>query len=271
LPARGGANGIIHATNCNMTDIPFTSDRRTRWIFLSPHLDDAVFSCGGLISYLAVKGIKVEIWTVFSDQTEEVSSLTPFAQALHSRWQVGDYPYKARKEEDEQACQLIGARLEHFGFQDCIYRRFPGTNEAVITSDDDLLGPIKEGEFELVDQVTEELKYRLEEPSIWVCPSAMGGHVDHRIVRIAAQKVRKLLLYYADLPYAFSVPPQIIPGMIQFSLDIPVENQAIWMRSVMKYASQISTFWKDEPEMVGQYSSFLNLYNGLPLWLPKPV
>ena len=34
-----------------------------RWVYLSPHLDDAVFSAGGLIYEQAQGGLPVEIWT----------------------------------------------------------------------------------------------------------------------------------------------------------------------------------------------------------------
>ena len=35
-----------------------------RWIYLSPHLDDAVFSAGGLIYEQTQAGTPVEIWTI---------------------------------------------------------------------------------------------------------------------------------------------------------------------------------------------------------------
>ena len=230
-----------------------------------------MFSCGGLISYLSGKGISVDIWTIFSDQEEDISGLTPFAKTLHSRWQVGDHPYIARKEEDTRACKSIGANQEHLGYLDCIYRRFPETNEAVVSLEEDLFGSLAPGEFVLVDQIADDLHTRLDEPSIWVCPLGLGGHLDHHITRMAAEKMRKLLLYYADLPYAFSIPPQIIPGMIQFSFDIPKENLDIWMKGASQYSSQISTFWKDKKDMKTQFSAFIKQYRGLPLWLPKPA
>jgi LmbE family N-acetylglucosaminyl deacetylase len=37
-----------------------------RWIYLSPHFDDAVLSCGGLIFEQARQGIPIEIWTIFA-------------------------------------------------------------------------------------------------------------------------------------------------------------------------------------------------------------
>ena len=35
-----------------------------------------------------------------------------------------------------------------------------------------------------------------------VCPLAVGGHVDHRLVRLAAEREIEGLLYYEDVPYA---------------------------------------------------------------------
>jgi hypothetical protein len=254
-----------------MAEIPFTSNLTTRWIFLSPHLDDAIFSCGGLVSYLSEKGIKTEIWTIFSDQTENKASITHYAKTLHKRWETGDRPYVIRKEEDYKASQTVGAYPVHFGFLDCIYRRFPETGEPVVNSDDDLFGTISPGEMPLVDLIGGKLKSKLLEPSIWVCPLSLGGHVDHRIVRSAAEGCRKMLMYYADLPYAFSLPPRPIPGMIQFSLDIPRNNLEIWKQGVAQYSSQLSSFWKTKDEMASQYSEYVEQYNGLPLWIPSPV
>ena len=58
------------------------------WIYLSPHLDDAVLSCGGLIWEQVQLGERVEIWTIFAgDPPAEM--LTPFAEELHTRWGCG--------------------------------------------------------------------------------------------------------------------------------------------------------------------------------------
>jgi LmbE family N-acetylglucosaminyl deacetylase len=253
-----------------MTDIPFTSDRSTRWIFLSPHLDDAVYSCGGMISYLTQNGIDVEIWTVFSDQTRDLSSLSAYARGFHDQWQAGDYPYDFRQKEDARACKTVGAVMVHLGYMDCIYRKFPGTKEPTINSDAGLFGEIDPREYPLVDQISEDFRSRLVEPSIWVCPLGIGGHVDHRIVAAAASKVGKLLLHYADLPYNFANPVQTIPGMIQFSFDLPFQNLEVWNKAVMQYDSQFSVFWKNEAHMKSQYSEIINFYKGMPLWLSKP-
>ena len=56
-----------------------------RWIYISPHLDDAVLSAGGLIHDQAWDGNRVEIWTLVCGFPPE-AELTPFAQVLHFQW-----------------------------------------------------------------------------------------------------------------------------------------------------------------------------------------
>jgi len=246
-------------------------DRPTRWIFLSPHLDDAVFSCGGLISYLTESETPVEIWTIFSDQDNEVSRLSEYARSLHSRWGAGDYPYLIRKEEDHSACKMVGATPVHFGFLDCIYRVLPASGKAVVVSDKDLVNSEITAEQPLIRQVSDELMKRISDTAMWVCPLSLGGHIDHRITRMAAEATHKLMLYYADLPYAIARPVQSFNGMIRLSLHLPEENVQKWGKANLQYASQISSFWKDGVEMASRYSDYLDRYNGMPLWLPNPV
>ncbi len=248
----------------------FLSNRKTRWIFLSPHLDDAVFSCGGLIAYLSGNGINVEIWTIFSKQETDESRLTEYARSLHRRWGIDEQTVRTRVNEDRQACQTIGANSEYFGFKDCIYRELPATGKPVVNSDAELFGKLHPGEQYLIDEITSALKARQTEPSVWVCPLGLGDHIDHRIVRQAAEFADKLMLYYADLPYALERPVQTIPGLIQLSFNLPSTVVQTWGKANLQYASQISSFWKDAAEMAGQYSSFLERYQGMPLWLPNP-
>jgi len=254
-----------------MTNMPLPKDRKTRWIFLSPHLDDAVFSCGGLISYLSENGIPAEIWTVFSDQITDPSQLTSYARSLHDRWQTGDPQHLARKNEDALASTIVGTSQVYLGFLDCIYRFLPGTGESVVMSDDELFRTIKPGEQYLISEVASEFKIRMSDSSIWVCPLGMGHHIDHQITRIAAEASRDMMLYYADLPYAITLPVQTIPGMIQLSIGLPEKNVMEWGRAILQYSSQLSTFWKDAREMTDQYSAYLECYKGMPLWLPNPI
>jgi hypothetical protein len=94
----------------------------------------------------------------------------------------------------------------------CVYRVLPESGKPVITSNEELLQGIRPEESYLVRKITSRLQKRLTESSIWVCPLGLGNHMDHQITRQAAENVRQMMLYYADLPYAFRSPALSFPG-----------------------------------------------------------
>ncbi len=54
-------------------------------LFLSPHPDDAVLSCGGLIHQLTQKGEPVTILTVMAGDPPDPLPDTPLVRELHQR------------------------------------------------------------------------------------------------------------------------------------------------------------------------------------------
>ena len=95
-----------------------------RTIYLSPHLDDAVLSAGGLIFEQTQAGMAVEIWS-FMCGFPPKDELTDFAAVMHQLWGTGGAreTVQTRREEDQRAAAIVGARVIHFDFLDCIYRR----------------------------------------------------------------------------------------------------------------------------------------------------
>ena len=75
-------------------------DRRTRHVFLSPHLDDAVLSCGGLIAKAASLNCPVEVLTFYTAQPD-VDTLPPTQREAAI--------YEQRKREDSAALWSLGA------------------------------------------------------------------------------------------------------------------------------------------------------------------
>ena len=59
------------------------------WIYISPHLDDAVLSCGGMIRQQVQQGERVQVWTVCAKENP-YPQLSEFAQTLHDRWETGN-------------------------------------------------------------------------------------------------------------------------------------------------------------------------------------
>ena len=92
-----------------------------RWIYLSPHLDDAVLSAGGLIYEQAQSGIPVEIWTFMCGFASE-EDVSPSAALLHTQWgfSSAEETTRKRREEDRKVASILGVRAVHFDFLDCI-------------------------------------------------------------------------------------------------------------------------------------------------------
>ncbi len=106
-----------------------------RWIYLSPHLDDAVLSAGGLIYEQAQAGIPVEIWTIMCGYPP-IGEVSAFAEFQHQQWGFGsaEEAMRARREEDQNAAAILGAQAVHFDFLDCIYRRGSRANGYILIS-----------------------------------------------------------------------------------------------------------------------------------------
>jgi len=244
------------------------------WIYLSPHFDDAILSCGGLIWQQARAGQRVAIWTVCAGPIPP-GPLTPFAQELHARWGTGLLSVPIRRAEDETACRIVGAEARYFGLPDCIYRRLPDNGEPVVASNDDLWLPYPPAEAPLVILTRDWLLAGLSglpdlPPVRLVAPLGVGGHVDHRLARAAAESLGRPLWYYADYPYAarqgFDPRAWLGRGRRAYARRISPAALEAWQAGVAAYASQLSTFWQDSAEMQADLAAYSRTLPGHTLW-----
>jgi LmbE family N-acetylglucosaminyl deacetylase len=256
------------------------------WIFLSPHLDDAAFSCGGLIWEMASLGEDVQIWTVCAGDIP-TGDLSPFAELLHQRWGSGMEAVARRREEDRRACERLGARRRLFPLPDCIYRRAgddfwvdpqagrasgapPG--EHLYATEEAIFGPLHPYESGLVDRLSQELASGLPDRTELIVPLTLGGHVDHRLARAAAETLDRPLWYFADFPYVLEtmdqLPGQVGDGWREKQFTITPEGLKAWYEGLLAYESQISTFWSDQPEVKASLERFVQELGGVRLWQP---
>lgn len=211
-----------------------------RWIYLSPHLDDAVLSAGGLIYEQTRSGIPVEIWT-FMCGYPPGGEFSPFAELQHSQWgfSSAEETVRARREEDRRAAAVVGAQVVHFDFLDCIYRR--GSNGDWLYSD--ISVPPHAEDADIPDQIARTISARLEQDDVLVCQLSVGSHVDHVLVRQGAELlVEQPLLYDIDIPYFFTKPEELAPksvGMKETLHSITEAGLKSWQEAVMEYKSQL--------------------------------
>jgi hypothetical protein len=64
-------------------------------------------------------------------------------------------------------------------------------------------------------------------PPDWqlVCPLTLGNHVDHQLVRQAAERIGRPLCYYADLPYGLKnerLPENLVARLVSVTFPISI-------------------------------------------------
>ena len=167
-----------------------------RALALSPHLDDAAFSCGGTLAALARAGWEVTVATAF---TRSVPNPTGFALACQlDKGLPPEVDYMAlRRAEDAEACARLGARAAWLDFPEAPHRGYADARAlfAAPHAEDAIGTPLSQAVAGLLDPA----------PNLLLAPQAIGGHVDH--VRLVEAILAVLpdglpVLWWTDFPYA---------------------------------------------------------------------
>ncbi|MBI3176263.1 MAG: PIG-L family deacetylase [Chloroflexi bacterium] len=241
-----------------------------RWIYVSPHLDDAVLSAGGLIYEQARAGQPVEIWTMMSGFPPE-EAISPLAQVLHYQWgfPTAEEAIRGRRAEDEAAAAMVGAKTVHFDFLDCIYRR--GADGSWLYAMGVFDPPVDE-EADLPDQIAAALLARLQPDDQVICQFSVGRHVDHVTVRRAVERLGRLLWYDVDLPYAFNHPEEAAPntaGMKESLQPVTETGLRAWLEAIQAYKSQLSSIFETPEGLLEAVRASWRDKGGIGLWRPE--
>ena len=229
-------------------------------LYLSPHLDDAVLSCGGTI-HRQVQAAKRVVVATFFTATPANPAFTPHTRELMARWDRGEDPMAVRRREDMEALDALGAKALHLPFLDCVYRT--GRDGAALYPEkDDIFGPLHPEEDDMDQAMLEGLlnAVPLSSQMTIAAPLGAGRHIDHLLVRKAAIALQRAMdrqvHFYEDYPYAGDGdavhrgmapwPPSCWRAALQALQRADVAQKA---RAAACYASQISTFWADAAEM----------------------
>jgi LmbE family N-acetylglucosaminyl deacetylase len=238
-----------------------------RWIYLSPHFDDAVLSCGGLIHGQACQGIQAEIWTVLAGDPPP-GPLSEFSQQTHVLWGItrGEDMVAMRRAEDTTAAGIVGADLVHFDLPDCIYRRSSKGDylypETVMTSP-------HPADRKLPIRIATALRSELRQEDVLVCPLSLGGHVDHILVRRAADSLHRSLYYYADVPYVLNYPQTLEPAIAALESQLYLVTEMdldAWLQGVAAYRSQVDSLFKGAGTLEEALRSYWAGEGGIRLW-----
>ena len=236
-------------------------------VYLSSHLDDAVFSCGGLIARQISAGDDVQVVTLFAGDPP-VGELTPFAYELHRRWGGEGSPMGLRRAEDLVACGRLGASVVQLGFADAIYRR-AASGEALHPDADSLFGPPSPEEESQVEAMAEAWERTAAREAEIYLPLGIGGHVDHLLARRAGERAGRAAWYYRDVPYALREAPRIgeppPSGVSEALVTLGEAEIEMWAIGAGEYHSQVSSFWADVESLDADLRLYHDRFGGLPL------
>ncbi|WP_235036097.1 PIG-L deacetylase family protein [Arthrobacter sp. 18067] len=193
------------------------------WLFLSPHLDDAVLSCGALIEAQA-QGREVIVATLFTEASP--GPHTRAAKSFMSQCAVKDagHLFAARQAEDRSVLEDMGVQSIHMGAVDALFRRrrtprfgstawdrlLPEMTHRYPTYRFDIaLGRIARGDQGLIGQLRTDVAalMGLTGAELLFCPVGVGKHVDHLITREAGIAHPENLVLYSDFPYDLEAGP----------------------------------------------------------------
>ncbi|MFB8384562.1 PIG-L deacetylase family protein [Streptomyces rubiginosohelvolus] len=168
-------------------------------IAISPHLDDAVFSAGGVLALLARTGWYVRVVTCFTATVE-----APCSFALSTQLDKGlsaDVDYMAlRRAEDRAAQQKLGLLAPiHLPLPEAPHRGYNSPRELFMPPhDDDTAGT----------ELRRLLRPHLLSADLVLAPQAIGNHLDHVItaMAVAAGAPPSRTVWWRDMPYAARAP-----------------------------------------------------------------
>jgi LmbE family N-acetylglucosaminyl deacetylase len=187
----------------NPNDITISS----RHIFLSPHLDDAVYSCGGTLAVQVSNGLHPLVITVFSGVPPSSLHLNPFAFEIQKTMGGANLDaatmVENRRKEDANALDFIHADYLWLDYLDAIYRGDP----PYYPHGENLIGgAVHPADIEIDKQLAQDLLALHERlpDTVWYAPLGVGRHVDHQIVCSAADRLIQRganVKLYEDFPY----------------------------------------------------------------------
>jgi len=193
-------------------------------LFVSPHLDDAVLSCGALMRRIAGRA-PVTVVTLFSTaapepHTRAARTFLRQRAAGTDAGAPGDSAtlFAARRREDVEVLDDLGVGHVHLGHPDALFRRrrdpsgllrragrlLPELDHRYPTFRFDIArGRVSGGDGELRDTVTAQVAELARGAEVFA-PLGVGRHVDHLLARAVGEHLGAVL--YADFPYTARDP-----------------------------------------------------------------
>lgn len=200
-------------------------------VFLSPHQDDAVLSCGALLAALNGK-TKVSVINVFTKAHKNAYTLSAKTFMKYSNnYKSATALYVEREKEDKEVLANVGVIPQNLGLEDALFRQkgkksflgklLPEFNHVYPTYRWHILQQVAKNDPAL-EILTRAVKRYKNKQTIVFAPTGLGNHADHRLVRLVSESLFDNLVLYSDFPYnnRLNTYGDVPSGTIQYTYKV---------------------------------------------------
>ena len=211
-------------------------DKKYHAVIVSPHLDDAVFSCGGLIANYAADNKAVLVINIFTDFPQHDAK--------------GPVELSERRyEEERDAAELLDFDSINLDQLDAVlrqpeYRAPQRLFGDPITQDEAYLHQLRALLEDKIGEIDAEELY---------LPLAVGWHVDHTLTFLATARLasKSNSFYYEDAPYCLW-PHTLAHRLSELDVDLSKykDDGTLARHGFLKEWLALSRCWAGLPPMV---------------------
>jgi LmbE family N-acetylglucosaminyl deacetylase len=177
----------------------------------------------------------------------------------------------ARRREDIEAVARLGAEGLHLGLAEAPYRH--GDDGAPFYTElSRLFGPPDPADARVLLAVLAERLRTLPATERLVAPLAVGGHVDHRLVRDAVEASGRPARFYEEFPYAewkWLALRRALERPREWrceTLPLPERLFEAKVGAILAYESQVPAMFRSEARLRKQLRRHLRRAGGERLW-----
>ncbi len=235
-------------------------------VFLGPHFDDCVLSCGELIDKFTEQGDDVCVITFFTGCPDE-KDLSAAAKQFHSNCFLDHKSMDFRSNEDIAALNWLNCKYKHLGYYECLYRK--NNKGAILYPNLKEIYHLKNEDNELTKDISKRIEIEVADADIIFAPMGLGSHADHTILHraavMASKIIKKPIYFYEDVPYVcyyYKSRKKSNWGQdMEFNLiKVSEKNWHIKLNAIKFYRSQLHILWKNEIQRLQQLEDLTYKY-----------
>lgn len=249
-------------------------------LFISPHLDDAILSCGARIYQLAQKGENPIIITTMAGEPSEHLPSTPLIEAIRTHWSSGRNLVASRLKEDDNAAFKLGAQTVHLPIQEAVFRiarSGDGSYMALYPTEGSVYGDRNVGDDAHI--MLFDTPIPRKDAVMIYAPIGADEHIDHRLARDWGIKLAMSenvpLRFYEEFPAATidkrakvkkntayfqnQTPPYQLHTVISTAEEADVKAKILALRA---YDHHFKVLWNSAEAMEQSVRTFMTATGG---------